>query len=319
LNKSNIIKYGLFAVVGALIIYSIYNSFDYNAFKTNIQNANVFYIILSVSGGVVAVLLRALRWQLILKPMGYNPSLSNAYHSTMSGYLVNLGIPRTGEVYRCAVLAKTENIPVNVLVGTVVSERILDLIMLVLVITSSVLLQFDLLYGFIYDNLLIKLIQNKILLSIVLGVFVLGIIFLLKNKSLWKSEGKIANIFKGFANGLKSVFNLEKPFLFTVYTLGIWICYWIMTTFVLLAFDYTNSLGGVGGLCVLVFSSLGVIIPAPGGIATIKSVEIGLSQIFKFTISQANAVGMVLFFSNFLMIILAGSISFGIMAFRTKV
>ena len=92
-----------------------------------------------------------------------------------------------------------------------------------------------------------------------------------------------------------------------------------MTTFVLLAFDYTNSLGGVGGICVLVFSSLGVIIPAPGGIATIKSVEIGLSQIFKFTISQANAVGMVLFFSNFLMIILAGSISFGIMAFRTKV
>lgn len=289
------------------------------AFKNNVANTNVFYVLLSVSVGVLAVLLRALRWRLILKPMGYNANVGNAYHSTMSGYLVNLGIPRAGEVYRCAVMSKTEKIPLNVLVGTVVSERILDLIMLLIVLTSSVLLNFDLLYGYIYDNLISKLMAQKWLLIGILAFLVIGVIFLVKNKKLWQAEGKIANIFKGFVGGIKSVFQLQQPILFIAYTIAIWVCYWLMTTFVLFAFSYTAHLGGEGGLCVLVFSSLGVIVPAPGGIATIKSVEIGLSQIFKYSISQANAVAMVLFFSNFLMIILAGSISFGIMAYRTKV
>jgi uncharacterized membrane protein YbhN (UPF0104 family) len=191
--------------------------------------------------------------------------------------------------------------------------------MLLIVLTSSVLLQFDLLYGYIYDNLIVKLLHNKWLLMAILFCFIIGVIFLIKSKKLWQGGGKIANIFKGFVGGLKSVFQLQQPVLFILYTIAIWVCYWLMTTFVLMAFSYTSHLGGVGGLCVLVFSSLGVIVPAPGGLATIKSVEIGLSQIFKYTIAQANAVAMVLFFSNFLMIILAGGISFGIMAYRTKV
>ncbi len=319
MNKKAIIKYLIFAVVGALIVYFILQNFDFKEFKANIQKAKIHFVIISVSGGVLAVLLRALRWQLLLKPMGYETRLSNAYHSTMSGYLVNLGIPRAGEVSRCALMAKTDKIPVNVLVGTVVSERILDLIMLALVIALSVILQFDLLYDFINERLLSKLADKKWLIFTILGIMVIGLILLMRSKKIFKGEGKIAQIILGFANGLKSVFSVRQPFLFIFYTLGIWFCYWMMTYFVLQAFDFTEHLGATGGLCTLIFTSLGVIIPAPAGIATIKSVEIGLFQILNLTLSQANAVGIVLFFSNILMIIVAGTISFVIMAYRTKV
>ncbi|MDI1232663.1 MAG: lysylphosphatidylglycerol synthase transmembrane domain-containing protein [bacterium] len=319
MNKKDIIKYLIFAAVGALVVYFILKNFDFEAFKNTIQKAKIHFVIISVLGGVLAVLLRALRWQLLLKPMGYKTKLSNAYHSTMSGYLVNLGIPRAGEVSRCALMAKTDNIPVNVLVGTVVSERILDLIMLALVITSTVILEFDLLYNYIDENVLSKLAYIKGPIIITFLILIMGAVFLFRSKKLFKGGGKIAAIIQGFADGLKSVFTVQKPILFILYTVGIWFCYWMMTYFVLQAFDFTEHLGVTGGLCTLVFTSLGVIIPAPAGIATIKSVEIGLFQIFSLPIIQSNAVGIVLFFSNIIMIIIAGTISFLVMAYRTKV
>ena len=319
MSKKDIIKYLIFAALGALIVYFILKNFDFEAFKNNIQTAKIHFVIISVLGGVLAVLLRALRWQLLLKPMGYETKLSNAYHSTMSGYLVNLGIPRAGEVSRCALMAKTDKIPVNVLVGTVVSERILDLIMLALVITSAVVLEFDLLYNYIDQNVLSKLAAKKGPMIIGLLVLIAGAIFLFRSKKLFSGGGKIASIIRGFADGLKSVFTFQKPIFFILYTVGIWFCYWMMTCFVLQAFDFTAHLGFTGGLGTLVFSSLGVIIPAPAGIATIKSVEIGLFQIFSVPLIQANALAMVLFFSNILMIIIAGTISFLVMAYRTKV
>lgn len=319
MSKKDIIKYSIFALVGALIVYFILQNFDFNAFKNTIQTANITYVILSVSGGVVAVMIRALRWQLLLTPMGYKTRLSNAYHATMSGYLVNLGIPRAGEVSRCALMAKTDKIPVNVLVGTVVSERILDIIMLSIVLTLSVMLQFDLLYDYINENLLSKMADKKWLVLTILLILIALIILLARSKKLSKGDGKITNIFRGFANGLKSVFTVQQPVLFITYTISIWVCYWLMTYFILQAFEFTFELGVVGGLCTLVFSSLGVIIPAPAGIATIKSVEIGLHSIFDLSLLQANSVGIVLFFSNIIMIIIAGTISFVIMAYRTKV
>lgn len=318
MNKKAILKYSVFALVGAIIVYFILKNFDFTAFKSTIATTKIIYVLLSVSVGVLAVLIRALRWQLLLKPLGYKTKLSNAYHATMSGYLVNLGIPRAGEVSRCALMSQTDKIPVNVLVGTVVSERILDLVMLAIVLTTSVMLEFELLYNYLDEKLLTPLAGKKWLILTILAIFVIFIILLFRSKKLFGKEGKITAVLTGFANGMKSIFTVQKPILFIAYTVGIWVCYWLMTTFILYAFSFTENLGGTGGLSTLVFSSLGVIIPAPAGIATIKSVEIGMFEIFKLTLQQANAVGIVLFFSNIIMIILAGSISFGIMAYRTK-
>jgi len=318
MNKKEIIKYLIFASLGVLIVYFIQKNFTFDEFLLNIKMAKIQYVILSLTMGALAVLIRALRWQLLLEPMGYKTNLGNAYHATMSGYLVNLGIPRSGEVSRCAMLAKTDKVPLNVLVGTVLSERILDLVMLGLVIVGAVLLQFDLLYGYIYDNVVVKIKDNSVLLIFVSIIGVLGLVFVLNAKRFFKADSGLGKIFLGFFDGIKSVFTLEKPILFIAYTLGIWVCYWLMTYTILLAFDFTEHLGIAGGLSTLVFSTLGVIIPAPAGGATIYSIYLGLNQIYSLPIAQAKAIGIVMFSSNIIMIIIAGTISYVIMAKRTK-
>lgn len=318
MNKKEIIKYLIFAAIGVLIVYSIQKGLTFDDLMKHLKAAKIHFVILSTLMGVVAVLLRALRWQLLLKPMGYETRLENAYHATMSGYLINLGIPRSGEVARCALFSKTDKVPVNVLVGTVLSERVLDLLMLMLVVISAVMFQFDLLYGYIYDNVIVKLLNNSLVLSIVVLVLLAGLIVAFKSKKLFSTETKIGKMLLGFFDGIKSVFTLHQPVLFIAYTIGIWVCYWMMTYTILMAFDFTEALGMSGGLSALVFSSIGVIIPAPAGSASIYSIYIGLNQIYQINIEQAKAIGIVMFFSNIAMIILAGTISYIIMARRTK-
>lgn len=318
MNKKEIVKYLIFAALGVLIIYFIQKNIKFDDFIANLKKANIAYVILSTSVGVLAVFLRALRWQLMLKPMGYETSLANAYHATMSGYLVNLGIPRSGEVSRCAMLSKSDKVPLNVLVGTVLSERILDVLMLVVVICLAVFMQFDLLYGYVYNNLLIKILSNPTALILVAAVILSLMILAYKARSIFGKTGKLGKLFLGFFDGIKSIFTLKQPWLFILYTIGIWVCYWMMTYFILLAFDFSANLGVSGGLSTLVFSSLGVIIPAPAGSATLYFIELGLSQIYSMEVSNATSIAIVMFSSNIAMIILAGTISYIIMAKRTK-
>lgn len=318
MKKNEILKYLIFAIVGILIVYFIQKGFSFEDFSKSIQEAKIQYVVLSTLVGLLAVFIRALRWQLLLKPLGYDSKLSNAYHATMSGYLVNLGIPRSGEVSRCLMLSKSDNIPTNVLIGTVLSERVLDLIMLALVIFLSVITQFDLLYGFVYDSVLVKLKDNLFFAIIGILILLAGLYIAFNARKFFKPETKIGKALIGFFDGIKSVFKVEKPVLFIVYTLGIWFCYWMMTWTILLAFNFSEGLGMAGGLSTLVFSSLGVIIPAPAGSAAAFSISLGLSTIYSMTDFQAKTIGIVMFFANIIMIIVAGAISYVIMARRTK-
>lgn len=304
--------------MGVLIVYFIQRNFSFDEFLESIKLAKVQYVVISVLVGVLAVFIRALRWQLLLKPLGYETKLSNAYHATMSGYFVNLGIPRSGEVYRCAAFSKSDNVPMNVLVGTVLSERILDLMMLMLVVIGSVLLQFDLLYAYIDANLFSKLKDNKLAIGLLVIIMLAGLVFVFKAKKIFNSKTKLGKLFLGFFDGIKSIFTLKQPILFILYTFGIWFCYWMMTYTILLGFDFTTHLGPSGGLSTLVFSTLGVIIPAPAGSATIFSIYFGLHQIYDIPVQQAKALAVVMFSSNIIMIILSGAISYVVMAKRTK-
>lgn len=319
MNRKEIIKYLIFASLGVLIVYFIQKNFTFDEFLANLKLAKLHYVVISVSMGVVAVFIRALRWQLLLNPMGYKTKIGNAYHATMSGYLVNLGIPRSGEVSRCAMFSKTDKVPMNVLVGTVLSERVLDLVMLMLVLLGAVALQFDLLYSYIYSNVFVKLLNNMPLLILVVLIMLAGLVFVFRARRILKADSGLGKMLLGFFDGIKSVFTLQQPLLFIAYTAAIWVCYWLMTYTIILAFDFTEHLGPAGGLSTLVFSTLGVIIPAPAGSATILSIEMGLTQIYSIAAAQAKAISLVMFFSNIIMIILAGTVSYIIMAKRTRV
>ncbi len=314
LNTKSLLKYLIFAALGGLILYFIQKNFSFDEFYTTVQKSHLWLVLLSTLMGVFAVWLRGMRWQLILKSMGYPAKAANTYHATMSGYLVNLGIPRSGELSRCAMLSKSDQIPLNVLVGTVLSERIIDLLMLGLVVLTALAIQFDLLFSFINQTVLVHISWPKLILVGVVALIGLIVVFKLRIGS----ESKIMKMINGLLDGAKSVFQVKQPFLFIGLTFGIWMCYLLMTFCILMAFDFTQFLGLSGALSTLVFSTLGVIIPAPAGVATINSVYLGLSGIYQLPIAEAKAIGIVLFASNILMIILAGTISYIVMAKRTQ-
>ena len=136
---------------------------------------------------------------------------------------------------------------------------------------------------------------------------------------LWHASSCCANIANtASAADIKSIFTLKKPILFIAYTFGIWVCYLLTTYSILMAFDFTEHLGVDGALSTLVFSTIGVIIPAPAGGAAIYSIYFGLNQIYSIPIDQAKAIAIVMFSSSIIMIIIAGTISYIIMAKRTK-
>jgi hypothetical protein len=186
--------------------------------------------------------------------------------------------------------------------------------MLGLVVLTALAIQFDLLFNFINQTLIVHISWPKLLL--VLAVATIGLVAVFKLRI--GSESKVIKMLNGMLDGAKSVFQVKQPLLFIAFTIGIWVSYLLMTYCILMAFDFTQFLGLSGALSTLVFSTLGVIVPAPAGVATINSVYLGLSGIYQLPIAEAKAIGIVLFASNILMIIIAGTVSYVVMAKRTQ-
>src|SRR5690606_15182339 len=102
----------------------------------------------------VAHVFRAIRWRMLIRPLGFRPKVSNTYHAVIIGYLANLALPRMGEITRCGILNRTDKVPVNSLIGTVITERLIDAFCLVLVTVLALLLKFDVISGFVYEHVL---------------------------------------------------------------------------------------------------------------------------------------------------------------------
>lgn len=255
------------------------------------DNANKLPIFLSGVAVMLSHFLRALRWKLLMKPLGCHFSAFNSYLSILVGYGVNIVVPRGGELARCINLNKLEGTPVKTSVGTVISERLVDLMFLILMIGIAFLLQFN--------NLLTTIVEyansNKeaetatnfvpiiVLLIVVLFSFVGGYLLLKsKNKKIFRFRIRLKNLFLGIYQGLKSIFQLEQYMLFLLYSLLIWGLYYLMAYFVILAFPETRDLGFEGALMVLVLGSIAMAMPTPGGTGAYHNfVPFGLETLYQ--------------------------------------
>jgi uncharacterized protein (TIRG00374 family) len=272
----NIVKYIiLLGVAAALLLYAL-KGMDIKKIFQTIANANIFWI--SVSGiiSIIAFVVRAHRWNLLIEPMGYSPSLKNTTYSVMVGYFANLAIPRLGEVSRCGALSKAESIPFNKLLGTVIIERIIDVISLLICILLAAAIEYKRLGNFfaekVFDplnNKLQKLIASPILLIVVVLVLIvlLGVVIYYFRKNLKKgSDSGISKVIKGFVDGLRSVANLKRPGLFIFQSAFIWVLYFLGVYTALNAFSFTTDLGSNAALFLLVAGGLGMSAPVQSGI-----------------------------------------------------
>ncbi len=266
----------IFISVGVFLFWLVYRKTDFREIFRVLGQGKLAWLLLSMSLGLLSHFLRSVRWKLLIKPLGYNPRTSTLFYSVMIMYLTNMAVPRSGEIVRCATVSKYEKIPFSSLLGTVVTERIIDFIMLFLLLAIVVLTQFEYLTRFLDQNpqiaeTLTKFWHSTPLIIGILTVFTVILILMyvyrhkLKNSKLF---GKVYALIVQFWQGLKTVASLDRKFLFIFYTVAIWGLYFIMIYVAFFAFDFTSHLSLLAGLTVFVLASFGMVFPSPGGMGS---------------------------------------------------
>lgn len=325
MNKQllSVLKFILFLGVGLSILYFVY--LKYNAaymeqceldgiseedcsliqkIINDFKSANFFWIFVVLIAFTISNISRAIRWKMLIKPLGYKPKISNAFLTIIIGYFANLGLPRIGEVVRAALMSRYEKIPVEKLVGTIVVGRTVDVICFALAIGTTFLLEYDTVLNYLSENKGPEeegggLFSNPIVLTILgFGVLSLIIFYLFRERlSETKIYQKIANVLKGLWEGIKTIRKLDNPLLFIAHSLNIWVMYFFMTYLCFFAFEPTASLSPVAGLMAFVFGAFGILIPSPGGMGTYHFFTSEALMIYGLNSGDAFSFANILFFS----------------------
>lgn len=269
---------------------------------------------------------RAIRWKILMEPMGYKPSNFNVFAAVMIGYLVNAGVPRLGEVVKCSMLARYEKVRVDRLVGTIVMERAVDVICLLIVFVCALVFQGDVISehigagftAYFKDGSGDTSLRKIGLLFAALALFLLFFYWLLKRFGHIDAVSKVKNVLTGILHGLSSIRLVKHKGAFLFHTFFIWGCYLGGTTVGIYALQETSHLGLGGGLTTLALGSVGMLV-SPGGIgayAWIVAKLMGWYGLPEETIG--NALGWLLWSVQTLIILIGGLACFGLLSYFNK-
>jgi hypothetical protein len=280
---------------------------------------------------VIAMLLlshysRALRWKILMEPMGYHPSTFNTFAAVMIGYLVNAGVPRLGEVVKCTLLSRYEKVRADRLVGTIVMERAVDLVSLIIVFVLALIFQGSVIsdyvinsFGQFFTDKAGHASSRKILITLAVLVTFFGLLYyLLKRYGHIDAVAKIKNVIKGVLHGLSSIRFIKHKGLFLFHSILIWAMYLASTTVGIYALQETAHLGIGGGLTTLAVGSVGMVL-TPGGIGAyplLVAKLMGLYGLNEDTIG--NALGWLLWSVQTIIIIGGGVIFSGLFSYHNK-
>lgn len=324
MNKS--ISKGLrilfFLSVGIIILWWLYKDQD-PAELMNILKKDVGYgwIILSLILGLMSHISRTFRWQMLIEPVEKKPRLHNTFLAVMIGYLANLAIPRMGEISRCAVLSRYEQISFSRLVGTVVTERVLDLIMLLLALALVIVLQYGVFMEVVSNRMDFSGMYNIFSSSwfALVLLFTIGLLFIFRKK-IKRSRifFKVKGLWQKFKEGLFSYRNVSNKPLFFFHTALIFVLYYLMIYICFWGFTFTKDLGPGAGLAVFVLGSFGMVAPVQGGIGPWHFMVISTLLFFGVKAPQAAAFALLVHGSLNGMIIVTGLLSLLILPIVNK-
>jgi glycosyltransferase 2 family protein len=272
----------------------------------NITSAHPGWIALSLLCGLLSHLSRAYRWKYLLEPMGYKPKFANRFMAVMAGYLANFGIPRSGEVLRGLTVSGYEDIPFEKAFGTIISERIADFIMLLLIIGLTLLLQAEYLLTYFRENEINPLITFALLLILlIVGVFTLMFI----RRSTLPLMLKIKTFAKGLLEGMRSILKMKQKWAFLFHTFFIWVMYVLMTY--VLIFTIPETAGLSFGIVMVIFVVGSFTISATNGGIGVYPVAIGAAlMLFGISKQGGEALGWITWGTQTLLVILLGGFSF---------
>ncbi len=293
-------------------------------FNNALSNTNFTLLIPVVIMALCSHLSRAMRWKLLMEPLGYFPKLKNVFALTMVGYLANSAVPRVGEVLKCTMLAKYENLKADKLIGTILIERAFDLVTYLIFMLVTVLLQIDIVGGYVSEKFTSFTENGGTSTYIKLGVLILVILLIVygikKAVQIYPNNKifiTVKNFMSGVGKGFAAIKTLKKRKMFLIHTLFIWSMYMLQIYLGFKAMDGTAHLGIKAACAVLSLSTLAMII-TPGGIGAFPLFVMETLVMYGISEPQGKAFGWLIWGVSTSIIIIAGVIAVILLPYFNK-
>lgn len=268
-------------VFAVLFMWLAIRGLDFDKIIISMKKANYLWIIAASFFGLLAYWFRAVRWNLLLEPLGYTISNSNALWTISFGYLMNLTIPRSGELARSTALLGVEKVPVDKSFGTIILERVIDLVCMLGFLALTLVFKFDAILAF-YQSSGFSI--NPTMIIGIIAIMIIGFVLFFKYKHHFLKYpfiAKIIHFIDGILLGLTSIFRLKQKKKFIFYTLGIWMSYYFAAYLVCFALPETSDFSLADGFYIIVVGTLGMMVPASGGIGAFHfALKIGIGALF---------------------------------------
>lgn len=312
----NTLQYVFFLGLGIFLLWlSAHNLSPENRqhLARALKNANYWLVLPAMALLMISHYIRALRWKILIRPLGYRPSVVNTFFATILGYFFNLMVPRLGEVMKCTILARHEKIPADKLIGTMVTERIFDFICLVLIIVITVFIQFDTIHHYASAQLSSLLYDEQgrfklYKIATILGLLITAAIVLAWFARIFAASKfirKVKRISKGIWTGITSIRHLKNKWLFLLYTFSIWMLYLLSIHIGFYTMEAVSHLGFKASFSILSFGSLAML-ATQGGIGAYQYTIQKLLPLYAVAEGPALGFGWVLWIAQTGIVIFTG-------------
>jgi uncharacterized protein (TIRG00374 family) len=306
LNKKikTTLKIALPLVLGIILVWYSLSKISFQELLQYFKDANYIYILLGLIFGLFSHLSRAYRWKFMIEPMGYSLRMSNSIMAVFAAYLVNYTIPRAGEIIRGSILTNYEGVPFEKGFGTIVAERIADMLMMVIIIIITLFLEFEYIYEFFSTRFHpLKLVIGSTILILVVVLFLIVI-----KRSKSKYAVKIKTFVSGLIEGVMSIFKMKKKWAFIFHTFFIWAMYILMFYITTFSLEETANLPLTAILIGFISASFSIA-ATNGGIGSYPVAVYIAFSMFSIAKEPSIAFGWIMWSSQTLMIIILGGLS----------
>lgn len=314
------LKYIILFLIGVGVLYLAFRGQDLGKIWEEIKGADFFWVIVSSFAVWIAHVLRALRWQMLYRSIQYNVGFWNAYHAVIIGYLANLALPRFGEIGRCSVINKAEKVPMFASIGTVITERLFDVLVLLLTSVAMLVFQYDIVSDFLCDTIYLSLVKKLTAINylwlLAIGIAVVLLIAIAIYLLRQKFSQKFLRIFVSLRQGFGSYSKLKQKGLFLSYTLGIWIFYSLSMYFAFSSIPATSGLHFNAAFTAIVFSGFAMAAPIQGGIGVFHWVVAQALVLYGVLFKDGLAYATIIHSSQVLLILILGSLSLTKVVFK---
>ena len=282
-NKSSktLLTIHISVAFAAVFLWLAFRDFKFDKLRDSLSDANYLWVMVSAVFGILAYWFRAIRWNILLEPLGYSISNSNSLWTISFGYLMNLTIPRSGEVARATALYGVENVPVDKSFGTIILERVIDLLCMLVFLALTLFFKYNVIVSFFKTA---HVTFNPLYSIGFLVILFVGIFLFFRYKDAFKKYpllNKIILFVEGIFKGITSIFKLKQNFKFILYTIAIWVCYYLAAYMVCFALPETSNFSIADGFYIIVIGTLGMMVPASGGIGAFHfALKVGISALF---------------------------------------